>query len=45
MILDEKGQAKKAFFEIENNRPGMDFLLEQLGQLGGEVTLGLEAIG
>lgn len=45
MILDEKGQSHKAFFEIENNRAGMDFLLEQLKQLGGDVTIGLEATG
>lgn len=45
MILDERGQAQRPFFEIENNRAGMDFLLEQLSQLGGEVTIGLEATG
>ena len=45
MILDEKGQACQPFFEIENNRAGMDMLLEQLSRLGGEVTIGLEATG
>ena len=44
-ILDEKGQAQKPVFEVENIQAGLGFLVETLKSLGGEVQVGLEATG
>ncbi len=45
VILDERGQVYKAVFEVENTHTGLTFLVDALDQLGGEVTVGLEATG
>lgn len=44
-ILNERGQVHKAVFEVENTQAGLTFLTETLQQLGGEVSIGLEATG
>lgn len=44
-ILNEGGQSQKPVFEIENTRPGLEYLVGELGRLGGEVSVGLEATG
>jgi transposase len=44
-VLTERGQLHKPVFTIENTQAGLDFLLEELRRLGGEVTVGLEATG
>jgi transposase len=44
-VLDERGQAHRPVFIIENTRTGLDFLLDVLNQVEGEVRVGLEATG
>jgi transposase len=44
-ILDERGQLHKPVFEVENTHDGLGFLVEELGRLGGEATVVLEATG
>jgi len=44
-ILDEIGQMQKPVFETENTLAGMVYLIEQLGRLAGNISIGLEATG
>jgi transposase len=45
VVLDEKGQQRKAVFTAENTRLGLEGLVEQLSSLGGDVSIGLESTG
>lgn len=44
-ILNERGQAHKAVFEVENTQAGLTCLVETLKTLDGEALVGLEATG
>ena len=45
VVLDEHGKICRPVFEIENTRAGMAFLLDELGRLDGEISIGLESTG
>lgn len=44
-ILNEHGLPHKPVFETENTHAGLEYLVELLKQVGGEVSIGLEATG
>lgn len=44
-LVDEQGHKVQPVFRVENNRNGMDHLVEVLAVLEGPITVGLEATG